>query len=163
MFNMIGKLLLTLLVVALVVVYVRRRHQFRQNQAAKQHIAGNNSAGVPARRSDSGELEQFLNRARNSADTTNSAKAAGTNALAPRIKIILWSALAALLIFGSAGSYLHWLDQQRLVTVLLHRDVSQAPVIYRVAKRDLGLNTFRTEDGTQVTVSANERMEVIGL
>jgi uncharacterized protein (UPF0333 family) len=71
--------------------------------------------------------------------------------------------LAVLVVSGGVASYLYWQDQQRLVTVLLHRDASEAPVIYRVSKRNLGDNEFVTENGTRVTVSANERMEVVGL
>ena len=49
------------------------------------------------------------------------------------------------------------------MTVLLYRDADQNPIIYRVSKRNIGERSFITEDGTQVTVSANERMEIVGL
>lgn len=150
-----------MLVIALVVVYLRKQHRARSVQ---RNSGASAQPGMPVRTSDRGELEQFLSRARNSgAESPKTPDGSRAAALAPRLKAILWSLLAVLLVAGSIGSYLHWRDQQRLVTVLLHRDASQAPVIYRVAKRDLGVNSFITEDGTQVTVSANERMEVVGL
>ncbi|MBU2097929.1 MAG: hypothetical protein KKD00_04150 [Gammaproteobacteria bacterium] len=156
---MIGKLLLTLLVIALVVIYLRKQHQNRQLRSVQPTVGGTGST-LPARRVDRGELEKFLDRARSS----NSGKTtAGAGAMAPRIKAVLWSVLLVLLLVGGIGSYLHWQDQQRLVTVLLHRDAGQPPVIYRVAKRNLGVGSFTTEDGTLVTVSASERMEVVGL
>lgn len=160
---MLGKLLLTLLVIVLVVVYLRKQHRSRQSSAAQDKSGTTSASGMPIRAADRGELEQFLDRARNGSAAAKSANSAGAAALAPRIKAILWSVLVVMLIVGSLGSYLHWQDQQRLVTVLLHRDASAPPVIYRVAKRNLGTNSFTTDDGTQVTVSANERMEVVGL
>jgi hypothetical protein len=160
---MISKLLLTLLVIGLVIVYLRKQHRSRQLRTLKQDLNSQRDPGLPARNSDSGELERFLRQARNSDNTAANRQSTKTGALAPRIKAILWSLLAVLLITGGIGSYLHWQDQQRLVTVLLHRDASTPPVIYRVAKRNLGPNGFITSDGTMVTVSANERMEVVGL
>lgn len=172
---MIGKLLLTLLVIVLVVVYLRKRHQSRQRQARSADTSGGAQSAMPVRAQDSGELEQFLSRARSNSSSNKPASehasganprtgnAAQTQALAPRIRAILWTLMGVLLIGGGIASYLHWQDQQRLVTVLLHRDASQPPVIYRVAKRNLGVNGFTTDDGTRVTVSANERMEVVGL
>lgn len=158
---MIGKLLLTALVVVLVVIYLRKQHQSRQLRSAQTVAADKSRSTMPARTSDRGELEQFLGRARNGKSAMSTTPSA--SALAPRIKLILWSALVALLCAGGIASYLHWQDQQRLVTVLLHRDASEPPVIYRVAKRDLGPDSFTTADGVHVTVSANERMEVVGL
>lgn len=160
---MIGKTLLTLLVIALVAIYLRKQHRTRQQQAVPSPAERPAHHGMPARTSDSGELERFLSRARGQSGTSTDQHHTSASALAPRLKAILWSVLVALLLIGGIASYLHWQDQQRLVTVLLHRDASQPPVIYRVAKRDLGVNGFTTEDGTQVTVSASERMEVVGL
>lgn len=160
---MIGKLLLTILVIVLVVVYLRKQHQSRRSRTAQRTPATAPHSGMPIRATDRGELEQFLDRARNKSGAAQASGDTRETALAPRIKTILWSILLILLITGSIVSYLHWQDQQRLVTVLLHRDASEPPVIYRVAKRDLGVNSFTTNDGIQVTVSANERMEVVGL
>jgi hypothetical protein len=160
---MISKLLLTLLVIGLVIVYLRKQHRSRQLRTLKQDFSSQRDSGLPARSSDSGELERFLRQARNSGNTAADRQSTEAGAMASRIKAILWSLLVVLLIAGGIGSYLHWQDQQRLVTVLLHRDASTPPVIYRVAKRNLGTNGFITSDGTLVTVSANERMEVVGL
>ncbi|MDO8910121.1 MAG: hypothetical protein Q7W55_16665 [Pseudohongiella sp.] len=160
---MISKLLLTLLVIGLVIVYLRKQHRSRRSHAARQNSGRAAGSDMPVRASDRGELEQFLNQARRSPDAGSTSSYTQADALAPRIKVILWSLMAILLLAGAIGSYLHWQDQQRLVTVLLHRDATTPPVIYRVAKRNLGANGFTTNDGTQVTVSANERMEVIGL
>jgi hypothetical protein len=149
---MLGQLLITLIVIALAVVYIRRR------QKAQQKPAPENRA-----------VEKFIADAR----ATNNPWQQKTNSSTPTphaptgmagsLKMLLWSVMALLLIIGSAVSYLHWQDQQRMVTVLLYRDAVAAPVIYRVAKRDLGERTFTTSDGTRVTVSANERIEIIGL
>lgn len=83
--------------------------------------------------------------------------------MAHTMKSVLWLVLAGIVVIGSIVSFLHWQDQQRLVTVLLYRDADQSPVIYRVSKRNIGDGSFITEDGIQVTVSANERMEIVGL
>lgn len=153
---MIGKLLLTLVVIALAVVYLRKRYQLKLQKDKNKH-SGNSSLPTPL--NNHSELEQFLARARNS----QSPAAPVTGALAPRLRAILWIVLCGLLVIAATGSYLYWQDQQRLVTVLLHRDVNETPVIYRVAKRNLGDKEFVTDTGVRVTVSANERMEVVGL
>lgn len=151
---MIGKLLLTLVVIVLAVLYLRKRYQLnlRRNQQSS-------AANLPTQRNDHSELERFLSQARQSQTQATPA----STALAPRLKIILWTVLCVLLVSGSVASYLYWQDQQRLVTVLLHRDINDAPVIYRVEKRNLGVGEFITDTGIRVTVSANERMEVVGL
>lgn len=149
---MLGQLLITLIVIALAVIYIRRR------QKAQQQPAPENRA-----------VEKFIADARATNNPwqhkTNSSSQAkqASSGMAGSLKMLLWSVMAVLLIIGSAVSYLHWQDQQRMVTVLLYRDAEAAPVIYRVAKRDLGERTFTTSDGTRVTVSANERIEIIGL
>lgn len=147
---MLGQLLITLIVIALAVIYVRRRQKSRQQPASKaveKFIADARSTGDP-----------WQQDGRNAGPSP-----ASTTAMAGPLKLILWSLLAVLLVVGSTVSYLHWQDQQRMVTVLLYRDAQAAPVIYRVAKRDLGERTFTTTDGVRVTVSANERIEIIGL
>ncbi|MDP3518904.1 MAG: hypothetical protein Q8S94_17245 [Pseudohongiella sp.] len=153
---MIGKLLLTLVVIALAVVYLRKRYQLKLQKDKNKRSAG---SSLPTPLNNHSELEQFLTRARNS----QSPAAPVTGALAPRLRAILWIVLGGLLVIAATGSYLYWQDQQQLVTVLLHRDVNEAPVIYRVEKRNLGDKEFVTDTGIRVTVSANERMEVVGL
>lgn len=151
---MIGKLLLTLIVIVLAVLYLRKRYQL--NLRKDQQRSG---ANLPTQHNDHTELERFLSQARRSQTQPTSV----STALAARIKTILWAVLCVLLVTGAAASYLYWLDQQRLVTVLLHRDINDAPVIYRVEKRNLGAKEFITDTGIRVTVSADERMEVVGL
>lgn len=151
---MIGKLLLTLIVIVLAILYLRKR--FQLNLRKDQQSAGVN---LPTQRNDHSELERFLSQARQSQAQPTTA----STALAPRLKTILWVVLCVLLLMSAGASYLYWQDQQRLVTVLLHRDINEAPVIYRVEKRNLGDKEFLTDTGIRVTVSANERMEVVGL
>lgn len=155
---MFSKLLLTLLVTVLVAVYLRKRYQ--QSKAQKTSSLNNS---LPVRSTGNSELDNFLSQARNPDRQSSGTATSAPGNLALKIKAVLWTVLAVLIISGIVASYLYWQDQQRLVTVLLHRDASEAPVIYRVSKRNLGDNEFITESGTRVTVSANERMEVVGL
>jgi hypothetical protein len=156
--RMFSKLLLTLLVTVLVAVYVRKRYQ--QSKAEKP-LSSNDS--LPIRSTGNSELDSFLSKARHPDRPYSGTATSAPGNLALKIKAGLWTVLAVLIVSGSVASYLYWQDQQRLVTVLLHRDASEAPVIYRVSKRNLGDNEFITESGTRVTVSANERMEIVGL
>jgi len=146
---MLVRILVTLLVIALAIMYLRKRRQ-RQFQP-RQPV----NDKMPAPVADPAALEQFLDKARHS---TGQATATGA-----QFRMIAGVLAMVVLTGGGIYSYLYWQEQQRLVTVLLHRDASQAPVIYRVARRNLGEGSFVTEDGTRVTVSANERMEVVGL
>lgn len=153
---MIGKLLLTLMVIALAALYLRKRYQ-------QDHKNTQRPASLPARTSGNADLDTFLDKARRSAENTpDTASKQGSNQAA-RTKAVLWTLLGTVLTMSSIASYWYWQDQQRLVTVLLHRSASESPVIYRVPKRNLGNMEFLTDDGIRVTVSANERMEVVGL
>jgi hypothetical protein len=146
---MLVRILVTVLVIVLAVVYLRKR---RQRQAQSRQPA---ASAMPVPAADPAALEQFLDKAR---QNTGQAAAAGA-----QFRMIVGILAMVVLTGGGIYSYLYWQEQQRLVTVLLHRDASQPPVIYRVARRNLGEGSFVTEDGTRVTVSANERMEVVGL
>ena len=64
---------------------------------------------------------------------------------------------------GSYLYYLRWQDDNSLVTVRLHRDGADSPVIYQVHKNQLEARAFTTVDGVRVTVASSERMEVMGL
>jgi cytoskeletal protein RodZ len=156
--RMFSKLLLTLVVTGLVAVYLRKRYQ--QSKAQKTSSSNNS---LPVRSTGNSELDSFLSKARDPSKQSSGTATSSPGNLAVKIKAVLWTVLAVLVVSGGVASYLYWQDQQRLVTVLLHRDASEAPVIYRVSKRNLGDNEFITENGTRVTVSANERMEVVGL
>jgi TRAP-type C4-dicarboxylate transport system permease large subunit len=149
---MLGQLLVTLIVIALAAVYLRKRAQKQQKPDSKRQA-----------------VDAFINKARSGDAWQNGNRLAGAApdygqpAFASRFKLVLWSLLLIILLGGGIYSYLHWQDQQRLITVLLYRDSDQAPIIYRVQKRNLGEQSFVTDNGTRVTVSASERMEVIGL
>lgn len=147
---MLARIVITLIVITLAVIYLRRR-------ARKQHPQTQRGTNLPARTSDPTAVEQFLNQARQHPGNANNPQGAD------KLKLILIAAALILLLGGGIYSYLYWQDQQRLVTVLLHRDATQPPVIYRVPKRNLGEDRFVTQDGILVTISANERMEVVGL
>lgn len=155
---MIGKLLLTLMVIALAALYLRKRYQQDQKNSKQA-----SSANLPARSTNNAELDNFLSQARRTEQYAPSTAAARENTAGAAIKIAVWTLLGIVLVTGVIASFLYWQDQQRLVTVLLHRSASEAPVIYRVPKRNLGNMEFVTEGGVRVTVSANERMEVVGL
>jgi len=155
---MISKFLLTLVIIALAALYLRKRYQ--QDRHNKLRAS---AEILPARTTGNSELESFLSQARRSEGSAANAMSGHSRNIAAVIKIVLWAALGIVLVTGSIGSYWYWQDQQRLVTVLLHRSTGEAPVIYRVPKRNLGDMEFVTDNGIHVTVSANERMEVVGL
>lgn len=145
---MLGKVLITLLVIVIAVIFLRRQRA--------QQKAVTRAPRSASRKSDPWQGQNRQHEAPpSSADTRQ--PMAGT------LKNVLWLTLAAIVVAGSVVTYLHWQDQQRLVTVLLYRDADQSPVIYRVSKRNIGDGSFITQDGTRVTVSANERMEIVGL
>lgn len=148
---MLGKILLTLLVIALAVLYIRKRHQreLAQRRAAEnpERLVGSNSANNPWR----GEQ-------RPSAEPP-----AAKDAKTPDLRIAAWVTLSVILTVGAGLYYLSWQDARSTVTVILHRDDTQSPTIYQVEKRHLGERAFITVEGTRVTVSANERMEIMGL
>lgn len=152
--TMLSKLLITLLVIALAVIYLRRRKQ----------------ASVASARTDtSGKVTAFLAHASNNGwqthgDGSQSPLQSGHPAtMAGRLRLILWVALAGLILLGSAYSVWHWQDQRRELTVLLYSSGNEAPAVYRVPRKDLGERSFTTSDGIRVNVSDSERMEIIGL
>ncbi|MEX2334014.1 MAG: hypothetical protein WD600_07130 [Pseudohongiella sp.] len=144
---MLGKVLITLLVIIVAAIFLRK-------QRARQRVSDQPSRPSSQR----ADPWQGQNR-QNPTDLPADARPT----MAGNMKMVLWFVLAGIVIAGSLVTYLQWQDQQRLVTVLLYRDADQSPVIYRVSKRNIGDSSFITEDGTQVTVSANERMEIVGL
>lgn len=148
---MLGQILITLLVILVAVIFLRR--QRTRQQAADQ----SRQSGRPTNQ----HTDPWQNQTRQ--QTAAPLPAEAPQQMANTMKTVLWLVLAGTIILGSVITYLHWQDQQRLVTVLLYRDADQGPVIYRVSKRNLGDSSFITDDGIRVTVSANERMEIIGL
>lgn len=146
---MLGKVLITLLVIFVAVIFLRA-------QRARQRVSDQTARG--ARQRQDPWQSQAQNRQNATAPLSEAEKP-----MAGTMKSVLWLVLAGIVVTGSLITYLHWQDQQRLVTILLYRDADQSPVIYRVSKRNIGDDHFITEDGIQVTVSANERMEIVGL
>lgn len=144
---MLGKVLITLLVIVVAIIFLRR-------QRSAQRTAAQKPRSVPPADPWQGQDRQ---------SSTPPGPNGSRNPMANTMKSVLWLVLAGIVVVGSVITFLHWQDQQRLVTVLLYRDADQSPVIYRVSKRNIGDGSFITEDGTQVTVSANERMEIVGL
>ncbi|MEX0737712.1 MAG: hypothetical protein WD071_00055 [Pseudohongiella sp.] len=144
---MLGKVLITLLVIIVAAIFLRK-------QRARQRVSDQPSR-PSSQRADPWQGQNRKNPTDLPADALPT--------MAGNMKTVLWFVLAGIVIAGSLVTYLQWQDQQRLVTVLLYRDADQSPVIYRVSKRNIGDSSFITEDGTQVTVSANERMEIVGL
>lgn|SRR5690554_4098362 len=144
---MIGKVLLTLAVIALAVLYWRKQSAARQLQ----------SRNGPLQQSPSGEVEHFLS-------TANSSQSqAGAVRPGRALRWLTWSLVLAAVLGGSLYTYHRWQESTRELTVLLYRDGESTPVIYRVPRNALGERSFITHDGVRVTVSASERMEVVGL
>lgn len=146
---MIGKILLTLAVIVLAVVYLRKRAAMRRLEAAaRQQQAAPQS-----------QVDQFLTTAASQA----SRPSADSRQLNRTLRWLLWSLALLAVLSGSLYTYHRWQDNNRELTILLYRDGDTAPVVYRVPRHSLGDRSFVTHDGVQVTVSASERMEVIGL
>jgi len=148
---MLGKVLITLLVIFVAVIVLRR-------QRARQRMPGQSSRLANPSGQENHRPDRWQSNSRQ-----NSTAPGTQQPMATTMKTVLWFILAGIVVVGSLVTYLQWQDQQRLVTVLLYRNADQSPVIYRVSKRNIGDSSFITEDGIQVTVSANERMEIIGL
>lgn len=145
---MLGQVLVTLLVIVIAVIYLR-------SQRARQRASAQTDRPSPEK------ADPWQRAARQQAPAPLQPDA--RQPMANRVKMALWLVLLGIMVIGSVITYLQWQDQQRLVTILLYRDADQSPVIYRVSKHNIGDGSFITEDGTRVTVSANERMEIVGL
>lgn len=144
---MIGKFLLTLAVIVLAVVYLRKRAAVRRLEAAARQRA-----------TPSNQVDQFLTAAHNAPQPHPD-----TWKLNKTLRWLLWSLTLIALLSGSLYTYHRWQDNNRELTILLYRDGDTAPIVYRVPRHSLGEHSFVTHDGIRVTVSASERMEVIGL
>lgn len=144
---MLSKLLITLLVVVIAVIYLRYRRNSGQPSSASSNPA-NQSAG-------NGEVTAFLGEANQRTMAQAKRKT--------RLTIIFWVAVTAILISAMAVTLWQWQEQQQELTILLHDSGASSPVVYRVKRKDLHENFFVTTDGIRVVVSQNERMEVIGL
>ncbi len=136
---MLGKFLLTFAVIVIALLYLQKRRVAARLE--NQAVTGTS------------------NTAKQSA--TGTAPAAKSSTSDYRIAAYLF--LTLMLGAASTMYFLRQQDANRELTVILHRDGDNSPVIYRVHKNELSQRSFTTTDGVRVTVSANERMEVVGL
>ncbi len=130
---MLGKLLLTLLVIAVALVFLRERKQASQRQIDNSGTSSGQSQVV-------------------------SDKPEGSNLrTAAYMFLVLMIGVASLLYF------LQWQDDHVLLTVTLYNNTGAAPVTYQVYQYQMSSRSFVTIDGIQITVADSERMEVTGL
>lgn len=132
---MLGKILLTIVVILLAFVVLRQRHQ------AERRPRGKGAAPTPAQSAATREQENF----------------------ARDMRFAAYAFLVLMVGLGGILYYFRWQDNHAILTVTLYRDGEQQPVIYRVYRYQMGERSFTTVDGTSVTVAASERMEVEGL
>ena len=130
---MLGKILLTISIVLLGLVWVRQMRQHKRNEAA---AAGRSLPGTSA-----------------------TAPAPALN----DYRFAAWLFLALMLGLGGYLYFLQWQEDNTVVQILLHREGNSAPVTYEVRRKQLEARAFTTVEGVRVTVAASERMEVIGL
>ena len=144
---MLSKLLITLLVVVIAVIYLRYRRNSGQPSSASANQAN------PA--TGNGDVTAFLGQA----DQMTQAQAKRKT----RLTIFFWVAVTAILVTAMAVTLWQWQEQQQELTILLHDSGAASPVVYRVKRKDLHEDFFITIDGIRVVISQSERMEVIGL
>lgn len=130
---MLGKILLTISIVLLGLVWLRQMRQHKRKEAASAgHRLPGSAATAPAP-----ALNDF--------------------------RFAAWLFLALMLGMGGYLYYLQWQEDNTVVQILLHREGNSAPVTYEVRRNQLEARAFTTVEGVRVTVAASERMEVIGL
>ena len=137
---MLGKILLTLLVILIAYIYVRQRN-INETRA--------NSSAARKQQDDSG----------NQIETES--KEAST--LSADLRLGAYMFLVLTIGLGCALYYFDWQDDHRVLTVTLHGDNQADTVSYEVYKYQLGERTFTTLEGLVVTVASSERMEIEGL
>ena len=137
---MLGKILLTLSVIAIAYVYVRQRQL-----------------------AESGENSEKISTTQTKKDESIASVAASKSELANDFRIAAYLFLGLMTLIGGGLYYFQWQDDHTVLTVNLHRENQSQPVSYRVYKYQLLDRSFITIDGTVVTVAGSERMEVIGL
>lgn len=149
---MLGKLLLTLLVIVLAALFIRQRARNRRQRPPNGANAAGNSA--PARDNPWGRGPAQRRSPDIPADGRRFRPGSG--------RLAAWTVLAVILAAGLGLYYLGWREARQPVTVILYGNESE-PVVYEVRRSELGDRVFTTLDGRRVTVSASERMEVVGL
>ncbi|GGG54854.1 hypothetical protein GCM10011403_09940 [Pseudohongiella nitratireducens] len=144
---MLSKLLITLLVMVVAVIYLRYRRRAANHSAA--------SGRQSEQASGSTKVTAFLGQAEQMTQKQASRK--------NRLTILFWIVMTTILVSAMAWTLWSWREQQQELTILLHDSGSASPVVYRVRRKDLHDDFFITTDGVRVVVSQSERMEVIGL
>jgi len=132
---MIGKILLTLAVIVVAYLMVRRNSESKPDtvMSAPAKIA----AGVK----------------RKSPDPT----------LHDDLRTASYLFLFFMVVVGAALYYYRWQDDHQLITVRLYSADQADPTSYEVYKYHLAERSFTTVDGRVITVAGSDRMEVIGL
>ena len=132
--NMLGKILLTLAVTAIMFFVLRQR------QIAESEEFQSKDSNSPAR------------QAKKRADTT----------LAKDLRIGAYLFLILMVGLGGVLYYYQWQDDRLVLTINLYRRNQAEPTTYEVYKYQLNERSFITTDGITVTVASDERMEVFG-
>lgn len=132
---MLGKFILTLLVMVIAFLVLRQRSLSPQSDQPKQHQNTESTGNDPV-------------------DSTD-----------PTSDFRLAAYLFLILMFGAAIIiyYQRWQDDHTILTVSLFRSDQSAANTYQVYKYQLDSRTFTTIDGILITVADSERMEVQGL
>jgi len=130
---MLGKILLTVVVILAAFIVLRQRHMTARRERSE--------ATAPTETAADSERENF----------------------ARDMRFAAYTFLVLMVGLGGFLYYYRWQDDHTILTVTLHRDDQEEPVTYRVYKYQMGERSFTTVDGTAVTVAASERMEVEGL
>ncbi len=132
--SMLGKILLTLAVTAIMFFVLRQR------QIAESEEFQSKDSNSPAR------------QAKKRADTT----------LAKDLRIGAYLFLILMVGLGGVLYYYQWQDDRLVLTITLYRRNQAEPTSYEVYKYQLNERSFITTDGITVTVASDERMEVFG-
>jgi len=132
---MLGKILLTLAVTAIMFFVLRQR------QIAESEEFQSKDSNSPAR------------QAKKRADTT----------LAKDLRIGAYLFLILMVGLGGVLYYYQWRDDRLVLTINLYRTNQAKPTTYEVYKYQLNERSFVTTDGVTVTVAGDERMEVLEL
>jgi hypothetical protein len=132
---MLGKILLTLAVTA-IMFFVLRQRQIAESEEFQSK--------------DSNSLAR---QAKKRADTT----------LAKDLRIGAYLFLILMVGLGGVLYYYQWRDDRLVLTINLYRTNQAKPTTYEVYKYQLNERSFVTTDGVTVTVAGDERMEVLEL
>ena len=132
---MIGKILLTLAVMAIAYLMVRQEHKGKSDKSkpAPSKIGAGDQKKPP--------------------DPT----------LHDDLRTASYLFLLFMIFVGGALYYYRWLDDHKLITVRLYSADQADPTSYEVYKFQLADRSFTTVDGRVITAAGSERMEIIGL